>query len=114
MSYFPWESLCLCKFKTSDNAIIYYHYKPAKKCNKKTIVITLAWNMSPDVFSPLLLTNKRIIDYHDVYIFIIRGYKTDISYGNNIDGCTLDLFEFIKYNKIKEFISMGHLMGNEL
>ena len=114
MNFFPWKSLSLNKYKTTDNAIICYHYQNAKKYNNRTIIITLAWNMSPDVFSPLLLTNKKIIDYHDVYIFIIRGYKTNITYGNNIDRCALDLFEFIKQHEIENFIAMGHSIGNAL
>lgn len=111
---FPWKNLKLKKFKTSDNAIIYYHFQQAKINSKKTIIINLAWNMSPDVFSPLLLTNKKIINYYDVYIVIVRGYIEDINYGNDINRCSTDLKEFINYKKIKKMTILGHSIGNAI
>jgi hypothetical protein len=109
-NYFPWKNFKLKKFITSDNAILhYYHYKASNK--KGTIVINLAWNMSPDVFSPLLLTNKKIREYYDVYIVVVRGYIEQITYGNNIERCSIDLYEFIKKKNIKEMIILGHSIG---
>lgn len=77
-------------------------------------MITLAWNTSPDVFSPLLLTNEKIINEYNVYLIVVRGYINDINYGCNIDRCTMDLREFIKYKKIKKMLIMGHSIGNAI
>lgn len=108
---FPWKDLELNRFTTSDNAPIFYHYQKALKKTKNTIVILLAWNMSPDVFSPLLVTNKRIKKYYDVYIFVLKGYIEDVNYGNTIIRCTKDVREFIKSKKIEKMTILGHSIG---
>ena len=110
---FPWKSLELSKFKTSDNQTLFYHFQPAE-CPIGNIVLTLAWNMSPDVFSPLLITNKKIKKYYNVYLFIMRGYIKNSIYNNCLIRCTIDLNEFIEHFKIKKFIIMGHSIGNAL
>lgn len=107
---FPWTSLVLSEFTSSDNTTLYYHYQPAID-PIGSMVITLAWNMSPDVCSPLLLTNSLIRQHYNVYIFIVRGYQTEPSSGNCIDRCAIDLQEFINYCRIGDFIAMGHSIG---
>lgn len=111
---FPWKELELNKFITSDKAVCYYHFQPSLKKYKNTIVMLLAWNMSPDVFSPLLLTNEKIKKYYNVYIFVLRGYIKGVDYGNNITRCTMDLREFIKSRKLNNFIILGHSIGNAI
>lgn len=108
---FPWKSLELHPFTTSDNATLYYHYQKAEEKPKGTIVINLAWTMSPDVCSPLLLTNSKIKKHYDVYIVTVRGYKKEVNYGNCVDRCAVDLHEFIRHFKIDHFIAMGHSIG---
>lgn len=107
---FPWSSLALSEFTSSDNTTLFYHHQPAIE-PIGSIVITLAWNMSPDVCSPLLLTNILIQRYYNVYIFIVRGYQTNSTYGNSVDRCAVDLQEFINHCKIGNFIAMGHSIG---
>ncbi len=108
---FPWKSLDLHEFETSDKATLYYHYQKAEEKLKGTLVITLAWTMSPDVYSPLLLTNSKIKKHYDVYIVTVRGYKKESNYGNCVDRCAVDLHEFIHHFKIDPFIAMGHSIG---
>lgn len=108
---FPWKSLDLHPFTTSDGATLYYHYQKAKEKPKGTIIINLAWTMSPDVCSPLLLTNSKIIKHYDVYIVTVRGYKEEVAYGNCVDRCAIDLHYFIHTFKIGQFIAMGHSIG---
>lgn len=107
---FPWKNLELQKFRTSDNQTLFYHFQKAKN-PIGTIIITLAWNMSPDVCSPLLLTNKKIKKHYNVFIFILRGYKKNSSYGNCISRCAIDLNEFINNFKIDKFIAICHSIG---
>lgn len=107
---FPWASLVLTEFTSSDNTTLFYHHQAARQAIG-SIVITLAWNMSPDVCSPLLLSNTMIRQYYDVYIVIVRGYKVDSPYGNCIDRCAIDLQELINHCKIGKFIAMGHSIG---
>jgi len=107
---FPWSSLTLSEFTSSDNTTLFYHHQPAIE-PIGSIVITLAWNMSPDVCSPLLLTNSLIRRYYNVYIFIIRGYQMNSTYGNSVDRCAIDLQEFINHCKIENFFAMGHSIG---
>lgn len=107
---FPWSSLPLSEFTSSDNTTLFYHHQPAIE-PRGSIVITLAWNMSPDVCSPLLLTNALIRQYYNVYIFIVRGYQTNSTYGNSVDRCAIDLQEFINHSRIGNFIAMGHSIG---
>ncbi|MFN0215442.1 MAG: alpha/beta fold hydrolase [Saprospiraceae bacterium] len=109
---FPWKSLDLQEFETCDNATLYYHYQKAEEDTPMgTIVINLAWTMSPDVCSPLLLTNSNIKKHYDVYIVTVRGYKKEVTYGNCVDRCAIDLHEFICHFKIGQFIAMGHSIG---
>jgi pimeloyl-ACP methyl ester carboxylesterase len=107
---FPWSSLPLSEFTSSDNTTLFYHHQPAIE-PRGSIVITLAWTMSPDVCSPLLLTNTLIRQHYNVYIFIVRGYQTNSTFGNSVDRCAIDLQEFINHCKIGNFIAMGHSIG---
>jgi len=110
--HFPWQSLDLHEFKTSDNTTLFYHHHPAKtEVPIGTLIITLAWNMSPDVYSPLLLTNPLLTSQYNIYIFIVRGYQRDTTFGNNMDRCAIDLHELITHFKINQFIAMGHSIG---
>lgn len=109
--FFPWKSLDLQEFVTSDNATLHYHYQKAEEKPIGAIVINLAWTMSPDVCSPLLLTNSKIKKHYDVYIVIVRGYKKEVNYGNCVDRCAIDLRDFIRHFKIDYFIAMGHSIG---
>ncbi|MEI7587692.1 alpha/beta hydrolase, partial [Runella sp.] len=65
----------------------------------------------PDVCSPLLLTNSKIKQHYDVYIVTVRGYKKDLTYGNCVDRCAIDLHDFIQHFNIHHFIAMGHSIG---
>ena len=108
---FPWKCLDLQEFETSDKATLHYHYRKAEEKPVGTIIINLAWTMSPDVCAPLLLTNLKIKKHYDVYIVTVRGYKKEVSYGNCVDRCAIDLHEFINHFKIGKFIAMGHSIG---
>ena len=108
---FPWKSLDLRPFPTSDGATLHYHYQKAEEKPKGTIVINLAWTMSPDVCSPLLLTNEKIKKHYDVYVVTVRGYNIEVNYGNCVDRCAIDLHEFIKKFIPGPFVAMGHSIG---
>jgi pimeloyl-ACP methyl ester carboxylesterase len=112
MKSFPWKDLKLNKFYTKNKVKIYYHYQKALCSNKKGMIVAcLAWNMSPDVYSTLLITNKKIRKYYDFYIIIMRGYKSNIDYGNNLTNISNEVYNFIKCKKIEKFIIMGHSIG---
>ena len=108
---FPWKSLDLQPFTTSDGATLHYYYQKAEEKPKGAIVINLAWTMSPDVCSPLLITNEKIKKHYDVYIVTVRGYQKEVPYGNCVDRCAIDLHDFITAFNIDSFIAMGHSIG---
>jgi pimeloyl-ACP methyl ester carboxylesterase len=112
MKSFPWANLPLQKFKTSDNATLFY-YKRCAKCEcKGTLLFLMGWTQGPNNWSPVLLTNNYIIKYYDVYVLTMRGYNNfNNNFNNYIARYSQDVVEFINCNKITKITPITHSMG---
>ena len=114
MERIPWKELKLKKFKTSDNATLYYH-EQKNCCACKNMLILLGWSQPPDGWSPVLLTNKYLRKNYNVYILVMRGYNYEHpDYGNSIARYAIDVVEFIKRKCLDNLTIMGHSMGSSI
>jgi hypothetical protein len=68
MSIFPWADLPLHKFRTSDNATLFFYKRCAKCESKGTLLFVSGWSQGPNNWSPALLTNKYVKKYYNVYV----------------------------------------------
>lgn len=112
MKSFPWANLPLQKFKTSDNATLFF-YKRCAKCEcKGTLLFLMGWTQGPNNWSPVLLTNNYIRKYYDVYVLTMRGYNNiPNNFNNYIARYSQDVFEFINNIKVTKITPITHSMG---
>ena len=112
MTTFPWVDMRLHKFKTSDNATLFF-YKRSASCNPKgTLLFLLGWSQGPNNWSPSLSTNKYVNKYYDVYVLVMRGYDNIPDITNNfVARYSKDVVEFIKCKNLNNVIPVTHSMG---
>ena len=112
MKSFPWTELPLQKFKTSDNATLFFYKRCALCESKGTLIFLMGWSQGPNNWSPVLLTNNYIRKYYDVYVLTMRGYNNILNNFNNyIARYSQDVIEFINCNKITKITPITHSMG---
>lgn len=112
---FPWKDLPLIKYKTSDNANLFFYRRKAKNKSKGTLLFLCGWSQGPNNWSPCLLTNEYVKEHYNVYVLVMRGYKNiEDNFSNNISRYAKDVVEFIHSKKLNKITAVGHSMGSSI
>jgi non-heme chloroperoxidase len=111
----PWTTYNMSKFKTGDNANIYFFEQKPLKEEKGILIILPGWSYIPESWSPVLLTNEYLKNHYRTFILITRGYNNELyNYGNTLDRYSVDIYEFLNAFHLKNVTLLGHSIGSAI